>query len=139
MPTMLQIRPVHVDNIGSEARDFCAIERTYLSHIRLGLVLALLSTSILLNARLPGPNGDNDSIGGGNQLQGLRFGSLYFVAALATLFGGLINYDKLWSGMQTGRAFVQSPKFYTVILTLVSGLIVATVILLLVRGNVALQ
>jgi hypothetical protein len=23
MPTMLQIRPVHVDNVGSEARDFC--------------------------------------------------------------------------------------------------------------------
>jgi hypothetical protein len=33
MPTMLQIRPVHVDNIASEARDFCgastpAVHRT---------------------------------------------------------------------------------------------------------------
>jgi hypothetical protein len=74
------------------------------------VVLALLSASILLNARLPDPNGDGDSTNSRSQLQGLRFGSLYFVAALAALFGGLINYDKLWSGMKSGRAFVQSPR-----------------------------
>lgn len=138
-----------------------AIERTYLSHLRLGVVLALLSASILLNARLPDPNGDKDPTRSGSQLQGLGFGSLYFVAALAALFGGLINYDKLWSGMKSGRAFVQSPKsvfyfaklwctstngihpfnhrFYTIILVLISGLIIATVIVLLARENVPLQ
>ena len=87
-----------------------AIERTYLSHLRLGVVLALLSASILLNARLPDPNSDRDPTHSGSQLQGLGFGSLYFVAALAALFGGLLNYDKLWSGMKSGKAFVQSPK-----------------------------
>jgi len=87
-----------------------AIERTYLSHLRLGVVLALLSASILLNTRLPDPDGDRDSTGSSSQLHGLTFGSLYFVAALAALFGGVINYDKLWGGMKSGRAFVQSPK-----------------------------
>jgi hypothetical protein len=87
-----------------------AIERTYLSHLRLGLVLALLSTSILLNARLPAPNDDEDPTSSRSRLQGLKFGSLYFVAALAAFFGGLFNYDKLWSGMISGRAFVQSPR-----------------------------
>ena len=87
-----------------------AIERTYLSHLRLGVVLALLSASILLNARLPDPNGDRDPSNSPSQLHGLGFGSVYFVAALAALFGGLINYDKLWSDMKNGRAFVQSPK-----------------------------
>jgi len=139
MSTTLQIRPVHVDNIASEARDFCAIERTYLSHLRLGVVLTLLSASILLNARLPAPNADGDPTSDHDQLQGLRFGSLYFAAALAAFFGGLLNYDKLWSGMKNGRAFVQSPRFYTIILTLISGLIIATVIVLLVHENVALQ
>ena len=86
-----------------------AIERTYLSHLRLGVVLALLSASILLNARLPDPNGDRDPTNSPS-LHGLGFGSVYFVAALAALFGGLINYDKLWSDMKNGRAFVQSPK-----------------------------
>src|SRR5258708_29739940 len=87
-----------------------AIERTYLSHLRLGVVLTLLSASILLNARLPAPTGDGDPTSDRNQLQGLRFGSLYFVAALAAFVGGLLNYDKLWSDMKSGRAFVQSPK-----------------------------
>ena len=98
---------VHIKQLNSS---LLAIERTYLSHLRLGVVLALLSASILLNARLPNPDGDRDPTGGGSQLQGLGFGSLYFVAALAALFGGLFNYDKLWSGMKSGRAFVQSPK-----------------------------
>jgi Domain of unknown function (DUF202) len=87
-----------------------AIERTYLSHLRLGLVLALLSASILLNARLPAPNDEEDPTSSRSQLQGLKFGSLYFAAAIAGFFGGLLNYDKLWSGMKSGKAFVQSPR-----------------------------
>jgi len=87
-----------------------AIERTYLSHLRLGVVLTLLTASILLNARLPAPNDDKDPINNRSPLSGLRFGSLYFAAALAAFFGGLLNYDKLWSDMKTGRAFVQSPR-----------------------------
>lgn len=87
-----------------------AIERTYLSHLRLGVVLTLLSASILLNARLPAPNGVGDPTSDGAPLQGLRFGSLYFAAALAAFLGGLHNYDKLWSGIKSGRAFVQSPR-----------------------------
>lgn len=137
-----------------------AIERTYLSHLRLAVVLALLSASILLNTRLPDPDADGDSTVSDSQLHGLTFGSLFFVASLAALFGGMINYDKLWSGMKSGKAFVQSPKSeflsftklqcagtneihpfdhrsHTIMLTLVSGLVFATVIVLLVRENVA--
>jgi len=135
---MMRIRTVYVDNMASEARDFCTIERTYLSHLRLGLVLGLLSASILLNARLPASHDDEDPASGRSQLRGLGFGSVYLAAAVAVFFGGLLNYDKLWSDMKSGRALVQSPRFYTVVLTLISALILATVIVLLAHENVVL-
>ncbi|KIM21732.1 hypothetical protein M408DRAFT_47848, partial [Serendipita vermifera MAFF 305830] len=100
-------KTISVDNVGSEARDFCAIERTYLSHIRLGLLLSLLSAAILLNARLPDPTTEsNPSI----HPYTITLGSLYFVASILGLGAALFNYEKLWKGLKDGAAFVQSSR-----------------------------
>ena len=44
-------------NTGSTARDWCMLERNILSHIKLDLLLSLLS---LLRARLSGSDDDDD-------------------------------------------------------------------------------
>ena len=41
-----------VPNVGSAARDFCMLERNLLSHLKLALILSLLSSSMLLRTRL---------------------------------------------------------------------------------------
>lgn len=131
-PTPMSISRRQVDNVASEARDFCgmstmllkmpqiedllqnpAMERTYLSHVRLGLVLGLLSASIMLNARLQDP--DNPPTAPSDRarsyLNGLTFGSLFEASALAALFAGAINYDRLTKEMVEKRAFISSPKY----------------------------
>ena len=39
-----------VENVGSTARDWCMLERNILSHLRLSLLLSLLSAAILFDA-----------------------------------------------------------------------------------------
>ena len=46
-------------NTGSTARDWCMLERNILSHIKLDLLLSLLS---LLRARLSGSDDDDDEL-----------------------------------------------------------------------------
>lgn len=84
-----------------------AIERTYLSHIRLGLLLSLLSAAILLNARLPDPITESSE---GSHPYTVTLGSLYFIASILGLTAGLFNYERLWKGLKDGAAFVQSSR-----------------------------
>ncbi|KAK0446817.1 hypothetical protein EV421DRAFT_1901658 [Armillaria borealis] len=41
-----------IENSGSTARDFCMLERNMLAHIKLALLLSVLSSSLILQARL---------------------------------------------------------------------------------------
>ncbi|KAG8798408.1 hypothetical protein FRB91_008115 [Serendipita sp. 411] len=130
-PLRGKFKPVLVDNVGSEARDFCAIERTYLSHMRLGVLLSLLSASLLLNARLPDPKGHSAqaTVPG----YSIPLASLYFVASLCGLAAGIHNYERLWKGLKDGAAFVQSSRKHTAVMSSISLLIMATIITLLVK------
>ncbi|CCA66953.1 hypothetical protein PIIN_00791 [Serendipita indica DSM 11827] len=103
-------KTVTVDNVGSEARDFCAIERTYLSQIRFGLLLGLLSSALLLNARLPDPSGSHEHK---VPTYALPLASLYFAASLVCLAAAIQNYNRLWKGLKNGAAFVQSSRYAT--------------------------
>jgi len=124
MPSF-SFKTVSVDNVGSEARDFngkhsvlsfespietiqIAIERTYLSHIRLGLLLSLLSAAILLNARLPDPT--KAASNQGLPTYTVPLGTLFFIASILGLAAGLFNYERLWKGLKNGAAFVQSSR-----------------------------
>ncbi|KAF7370614.1 hypothetical protein MSAN_00694400 [Mycena sanguinolenta] len=81
-------RPDLVANTGSTARDFCMLERNLLSHLKLALVLSLLSSSVLLRARLVPDNTSTDS----SPTTGIVVASLQFIAALAAIGAGAWEY-----------------------------------------------
>ena len=117
-----------VDNIGSAARDYCgnfhlqprafmlllirqytarsylALERTYLSHVRLGLVLLALSASILFHSRFPRTETTPQAVTRG---AAVPMGSLYATAALATIIVGALWYDHGAKRMRLGLGVIE--------------------------------
>lgn len=87
------------------------LERNILSHLKLALLLSLLSSAILLHARLPTPS---DSESGEEPLSGSKTGlpmaTLEMVAALAVIAAGVWEY---WYGerdLRNMRAFLVANK-----------------------------
>ncbi|CEL52417.1 hypothetical protein RSOLAG1IB_00958 [Rhizoctonia solani AG-1 IB] len=115
-----------VANTGSTARDYCTIERTLLSFTRLGLVLFVLSASLLLKARLPGP--EDDETGGD---AALPLGTIYVAASLLAIISGWMGYESDLKGLREERAFVGGYKFTEIVVVLVAMLLFATCLLLL--------
>ncbi|PVF98899.1 hypothetical protein CPB86DRAFT_784345 [Serendipita vermifera] len=132
--TLPSFKTISVDNVGSEARDFCAIERTYLSHIRLGMLLSLLSAALMLNARLPTP-GQDPSHHQDAPLYTIPLASAYLAASICGLSVACYNYERLWKGLKDGAAFVQSSRIHTAAMSLISLLIIGTIITLLARAR----
>jgi len=98
-PTM----PGTMENTGSLARDICAIERTFLSHARLGLLLSLLSSSMLLNTRLSGRANGKER----NEFSDARvpLASLYFASSICAILTGW------WAYKMALRDFLQRKAF----------------------------
>ncbi|KAF8682856.1 hypothetical protein RHS04_02782 [Rhizoctonia solani] len=117
-----------VPNTGSTARDYCTIERTLLSFSRLGLVLFVLSASLLLKARLPGPEDNNDETGGE---AALPLASVFVVASILAIISGWMGYESDLRGLREERAFVGGYKFTEIVVVLVAMLLFATCLLLL--------
>ncbi|KAF9808270.1 hypothetical protein IEO21_07913 [Rhodonia placenta] len=95
--------PAFMENTGSTARDFQMLERNLLSHVKLAMLLSLLSSSILLRTRLSG--GSSTSSGDPSKIQ-LPIASLEFAAALCTIFAGMYQYFRTWKDYQTLRGFL---------------------------------
>lgn len=98
-----------VPNKGSTARDFCFLERNILSHLKLALLLSLLSSSSLLHARLPSPDSDSDS----ESSHAFPVACIQFAAALAAIGAGLWQF---WSGdadLRSSRAFLVASKYFS--------------------------
>ncbi|KAH7340260.1 hypothetical protein B0J17DRAFT_650537 [Rhizoctonia solani] len=117
-----------VPNTGSAARDYCTIERTLLSFSRLGLVLFVLSASLLLKARLPGPE-DEDTEAGGPAA--LPLGTIYIMASILAIISGWMGYESDLKGLRDERAFVGGYKFTEIFVVFIAMLLFATCILLL--------
>jgi len=96
--------PSEVENTGSQARDFCMLERNFLSHVKLALLLAVLSWSILLKSRLvPGqPEKENDD---GTPLSAVEYG-----ASLACVIAGVWEYYKGYRDLRTSTPFFKGTK-----------------------------
>lgn len=94
--------------VGSTVRDFCMLERNFLSHIKLVLLLCILSSSVLLGIRLPGPPGtdQSDSLGSA----GLPIGALQFIAAVLTIAAALWEYHTGLDDLMEARAFLTSTR-----------------------------
>lgn len=119
----------YVPNTGSAARDYCTIERTLLSFSRLGLVLLLLSASLLLKARLPDPDdgSDDDTSGAAS----LPLGSIYAVVSILAIISGWLGYESDLKGLLEERGFVGGFQFTEAVVVLVALLLFATCVLLL--------
>jgi hypothetical protein len=97
-----------VRNEGSTARDFCMLERNLLSHLKLALLLSLLSSSFLLKTRLfPNPSGNG---GFDYEELGLPSSIVLYVAGIITIIGGVWEFFGGHRDLRTGRAFLSAPK-----------------------------
>ena len=92
-------------NSASTARDFCMLERNVLSHFKFALLLSLLSSSLLLHARLVPSSAEQDPA------FSIPLASLGFVAAIVSIAIGFWEYFKGFQDMRMERAFLTAPKF----------------------------
>ncbi|KAG6812773.1 hypothetical protein H0H92_000543 [Tricholoma furcatifolium] len=96
-----------VPNSGSTARDFCMLERNLLSHLKLALLLSLLSSSLLLRARLvPEPDGAPDK----EDSTSFPLACVELVASLATIIAGVWEYQTGYRDLRDMRAFLVGVK-----------------------------
>lgn len=94
-----------IENTGSTARDFCMLERNILSHLKLALLLSLLSSSLLLQVRLV-PGQDKEK----SKSSGIPLASVEFFAALAAVVGGVWEYYSGYWDLRKSRAFLVAVK-----------------------------
>ena len=92
------------------------LERNILSHFKLGLLLSLLSSGILLHARLPGPTFEDGRGDGGNggdpqaSKAGIPMAAVQFVAAIVAIAAGAWEYWSKEKDLRNMRAFLVASK-----------------------------
>ncbi|KAF8892153.1 hypothetical protein BD779DRAFT_1670497 [Infundibulicybe gibba] len=123
-----------LENVGSTARDFCMLERNLLSHLKLALLLSLLSSSVLLRARLvPEPTHD-PSRNDGSQA-GIPLAAVQFLASLVAIAAGAWEYNSGYRDLRNMRAFLVAVRPHMAVMSLVAGVIFSTCIVLLAEEN----
>ncbi|KAI0272364.1 hypothetical protein BC834DRAFT_966405 [Gloeopeniophorella convolvens] len=127
--------PTPVQNYGSTARDYCMLERNFLAHTRLGLLLTLLAASVLLKARLPGPDDPTGHEGHPNHGLGVPLASIEVAAALLVIGAGCWEYESGMRDMRVRRAFLLSTGPHLAIMVIISAVIFTTCVVLLTDGR----
>ncbi|GLB41824.1 hypothetical protein LshimejAT787_1004240 [Lyophyllum shimeji] len=118
-----------VENTGSAARDFCMLERNLLSHLKLALLLSLLSSSLILRARLvPDPTDHSSEI---ESKASLPLASVQLAAALVTIVAGYWEYESGCRDLRSMTAFLVGVKPHLALMSVVVAAIFATCIVLL--------
>ncbi|KAJ7066605.1 hypothetical protein C8F01DRAFT_1123907 [Mycena amicta] len=119
-----------IENAGSTARDFCMLERNLLSHLKLALLLSLLSSSVLLRARLVPDDQQPRELPG---TMGIAISSLQFFAAIATVTAGGIEYYWGYRDLRKMRAFLLAVKPHLALISVVAAVVFLTCIIVLVE------
>lgn len=100
-----------VENAGSVARDFCMLERNILSHLKLALLLSLLSSSLLLQTRLiPGKEQEHDAT------SEIPLACVQFLAAIAAICAGVWEYYTGYWDFRKMKALLTADNFKSVLL-----------------------
>jgi hypothetical protein len=86
------------------------LERNFLSHVKLTLLLMLLASSVLLKARLPGPDRPKDHEDHPNFGLGIPLASVEVAAALIIIAAGCWEYESGIRDMRARRAFLTSTE-----------------------------
>jgi hypothetical protein len=97
-----------LENQGSTARDHCMLERNFLSHAKLALLLVLLASSVLLRARLPGPDRPKEHEDHPNYGFGIPLASIQCAAALVVIGAGYWEYESGMRDLHVRRGFLLS-------------------------------
>jgi len=124
--------PGTIENVGSTARDFCMLERNVLSHLKLALLLSLLSSSVLLKARLPDPQEGSSQ---NSSKSGVLMATLQMVASLAAIGGAYYEYTSNMRIMRNMRAFLVATNPHFALVGVVAGVVFTTSIILLADEN----
>ncbi|KAJ3919693.1 hypothetical protein F5877DRAFT_39653 [Lentinula edodes] len=116
-----------IQNTGSTARDFCFLERNVLSHLKLALLFSVLSSSLILHARLvPDANEKTNGSSFNIPLSGLQF-----VASLLAIAGGLWEYFNGYRDLLDMRAFLAGTKSHMAIMVAIVAVVLVTCVILL--------
>ncbi|KAJ7091351.1 hypothetical protein B0H15DRAFT_778064, partial [Mycena belliarum] len=115
----------------SPARDFCMLERNLLSHLKLALLLSLLSSSVLLRARLV----PEDNPAPMPRTTGIVVASLQFAAALAAIAAGVWEYYCGYRDICNMHAFLVAVKPHLAIMSLVAAVVFLTCIIVLTEPH----
>ncbi|KAJ6581481.1 hypothetical protein B0H19DRAFT_1115415 [Mycena capillaripes] len=116
-----------LENSGSTARDFCMLERNLLSHLKLALLLSLLSSSVLLRARLVPVDKPTELSG----TTGIVVASLQFTAALAAIVAGVWEYYCGYWDIRNMHAFLVAVKPHLAIISFTAAVVFVTCIIVL--------
>lgn len=96
-----------VPNLGSTARDFCMLERNLLSHLKLALILSLLSSSLLLRVRLVPEDNESEYE---HPSASLPVACVQFFASLAAIAAGMWEYQCGYRDLRRMHAFLVAVK-----------------------------
>ncbi|EPQ56526.1 hypothetical protein GLOTRDRAFT_40323 [Gloeophyllum trabeum ATCC 11539] len=125
--------PLAIENTGSTARDFCMLERNLLSHYKLAILLALISSSILLRTRLSFNDGVEHDPSPGKGV--LPIGTLEMVTALLAIGAGIWEYQSSSVDMRNQRAFLDVTKPHFALMTIVASVVLTACVILLADEN----
>lgn len=124
-----------VHNSTSEARDFCSIERNFLSGLRASLYLGFAGVAIYIDFRLPtigSDSGDsNDSPGGVTQRMSLPLGYIFFALSGLSLLASMLNYIHSVAGYSQQHLVVFNTVLMQAVVIVSALSVLATNILLL--------
>ncbi|KAF5361916.1 hypothetical protein D9756_002278 [Leucocoprinus leucothites] len=123
-------RPNEVENAGSQARDFCMLERNFLSHVKLMLLLAILSWSVLLHARLVPEQPEETSNNGGIPLSAVEYG-----AALVCAGAGCWEYYEGYRDLRKLTPFLRGTNLHLTIMSVLSVVVFGTCIALVIMES----
>ncbi|KAI0741694.1 hypothetical protein C8Q80DRAFT_1274083 [Daedaleopsis nitida] len=127
--------PVEHELLSSEGRDYAMLERNLLSHLRLAILLCLLSASLILNARLPTP-ADPGSEHTPHTKTGLAIAIIEVIAAVAAIAAGVWEYWQGYADIKSQRGFLRASKTHLAILSVLGVVVFATCLMLISNENV---
>jgi hypothetical protein len=96
--------PTSLENDGSTARDYCMLERNFLSHAKLALLLMPILSSVLLRARLDSPTNPE------NHKLSIPLASIEIFSAFVVIGSGLWEYESGMRDMRGRRAILLSTE-----------------------------
>ncbi|KAH9072316.1 hypothetical protein EDB83DRAFT_2362273 [Lactarius deliciosus] len=123
--------PTSIENHGSTARDYCMLERNFLSHVKLALLLMLVSSSVLLQARLDSPTNPEEH--GGSHKLSIPLATIEVISAFIVVGSGLWEYESGIRDMRVRRAFLLSTEPHFVIVAVIAAVVFITWIVFLVN------